>query len=379
MKNLSKSFLLFLILSFSSAGCYSEQNKNISQASVKTIKLSFVGDLMNHTNIFEFARISSDTFDFNPYFEFVKSEISSADFAIGNLETVVYGEGKKPNGYPMFNAPIEYLEALKSAGFDILATANNHIADFGNKGVLNTLLNISDKGLEYVGTNLTSEESKKIKIFKKNGISFALLNYTYNLNRKYSFSDEYSVNLIDTTKIKKDLEKAKNEKPDFIVIYYHFGDEYKNYPNSFQKKIVDFSIKNGADIIVGSHPHVLQPFEVRIDSFKQIQNIIAYSLGNFISNQRQKYTDGSGILNIFLSKSNETSKIDSVEFISTWVFRGKINEKNTYRILPADFENYAANNFLTYVDKEAMQKSIENNKKILNKSIGIKKDYLKIK
>jgi len=372
--------LIFLTLGFES--CFSEEKKNHQNEKANQIKLSFTGDLMNHKNIFEFARISKDSFDFNPYFEFVKDEISSADFAIGNLETVIYGENKIPTGYPTFNAPVQFLEALSNNGFDILTTANNHITDYRKEGIIKTLENINKRKLNYVGTSISKEESNQIKIFSKNGISFALLNYTYDLNIKnLSKSENFYVNLIDSAKIKKDLERAKNESPDFIVVIYHFGEEYKTIMNKNQKQLVDFSFRNGADIIIGHHPHVMQPFEVQVDNQNsKISKFAAYSLGNFISNQRQRYTDGSGILNIYLSKKNQISQIDSVDFVPTWAFRGKINGKETFRILPAQTsENLSRYDFLNEFDRKKMLNSINDNWNIINKFSRVREKLLRLK
>lgn len=382
MKNSSKLFLFLFLTTLSFESCQSQQKHSQVNESSKSLKISFVGDLMNHTDVFEYARVTSDSFDFNPYFDFVKDEISSADFAIANLETVVFGESKKPSGYPLFNAPISFLDALKFAGFDILALANNHITDYKKEGIIKTMQNIRAKRMESVGAFATLLSKDSVKIFKGNDISFALLNYTYDLNiHNLSPNDKYMVNIIDSNEIKKDIQLAKNYKPDFIVLYYHFGDEYKVLPNNFQKKIVQISINSGADIIIGSHPHVLQPIEMIVDSTKnELKKLVAYSLGNFISNQRKKYTDAGGILSIYLSKNNNKAKIDSVEFIPTWVFKGNIDGKRTYRILPNKFlEMNSAKNFLSDNEKLKMKNSIQLNKEIIKKFTGNNKDYFKIR
>lgn len=384
MKNFSKIFLFFLLTTLSFESCQSQQKHTQVNESSKSLKISFAGDLMNHTDIFEYARVTSDSFDFNPYFEFVKDEISSADFAIANLETVVFGEDKKkkPSGYPLFNAPINFLDALKFTGFDILTLANNHITDYRKEGIIRTMQNVRAKGIESVGAYASFVSKDSVKIFKKNDISFALLNYTYDLNiHNLSLNDKYIVNIIDSNVIKKDIQLAKNYNPDFIVIFYHFGDEYKTLPNSFQKKIVQISINSGADIIIGSHPHVLQPIEMIVDSTKnEVKKLVAYSLGNFLSNQRQKYTDAGGILSIYLSKNTNKAKIDSVEFIPTWVFKGNIDGKKTYRILPNQFlEMNSERNFLSDNEKLKMKNSIQMNNEIIKKFLGKNKDYLKIR
>lgn len=382
MKNSSKILLFFLITTLSFESCQSQQKHSQVNESSKSLKISFVGDLMNHTDVFEYARVTSDSFDFNPYFEIVKDEISSADFAIANLETVIFDEGRKPSGYPLFNAPINFLDALKFAGFDILALANNHITDYRKEGIIKTLQNINAKRMKSVGAYASLVSKDSVKIFKGNDISFALLNYTYDLNiHNLQTSDKYMVNILDSNVIKKDIQSAKNYKPDFIVIFYHFGDEYKTLPNSFQEKFVQISINSGADIIIGSHPHVLQPIEMIVDSTNnEVKKLVAYSLGNFLSNQRQKYTDAGGILSIYLSKNNDKAKIDSVEFIPTWVFKGIIDGKRTYRILPNQFlEMNSEKNFLSDNEKLKMKNSIQMNNEIIKKFSGNNKDYFKIR
>ena len=308
--------------------------------SVFTLKISVVGDLMCHAPQYNSARIAkTDSFNFNPVFSQIKPYLEKADFALGNLETVIAKNNKNLSGYPNFNSPHEFLSALKYAGFDILFTANNHSLDRGRSGVVRTIAQIKSAKMNSVGTYLSGSDRDSIRIFKKNGISFALLAYTYGTNGyQISKKNNFLISTIDKQKMKADLLKADKYFPDLVIVYFHFGNEYQRFPSKFQKEIVKFAIKNGADIILGSHPHVLQPVEKfkslsgRIDS-----GLVAYSLGNFISNQRWRYSDAGGILNISIGKDKDKDSVyfSSLSFLPTWVYKGIVNGKVQYQILPS--------------------------------------------
>ena len=308
--------------------------------SVFTLKISVVGDLMCHAPQYNSARIAkTDSFNFNPVFSKIKPYLVKSDFTCGNLETVISKNNNNLSGYPNFNSPEEFLSALKNSGFDILFTANNHSLDRGRSGVVRTIAQIKSAKMNSVGTYLSKRDRDSIRIFKKNGISFALLAYTYGTNGyRISKKNNFLISTIDKQKIKADLLKADKYFPDLVIVYFHFGNEYQRFPSKFQKEIVKFAIKNGADIILGSHPHVLQP----VEKFKSLSGrvdsgLVAYSLGNFISNQRWRYSDAGGILNISINKSieNDSTYISSLSFLPTWVYKGIVNRKVKYQILPS--------------------------------------------
>jgi len=340
---------------------YSEHSENVliiksneKIDSIVTISVSFVGDLMCHSTQYNYAYVADDSFDFNGVFSEVKEYLSSADFTIGNLETVLGGRELGYSGYPFFNAPDDFLFALKEAGFDFLITANNHALDQGEEGLRSTLRKLNESGIKYTGTSLKQEERDSYRIITINGINVAVLAYTYGTNDiPIPKRKEYLINIIDTTIIKDDILKVKNYRPDIVLVYFHFGEEYSREPGSFQKDIVQKTIGYGADIIIGSHPHVVQP----VNYFKTINGnldtgFVAYSLGNFISNQRWRYSDVGAILTMDISKNQFTDSVylSNVSCVPTWVYKGNTQRGKEFIILPASITS--ENPVMTYLTEE---------------------------
>lgn len=357
MKNLLFLFLIALIsfYFFSSTKNLVEEKKTFTS---KEISFSFVGDLMCHSPIYENSKVKKDSFDFNPIFEEIKNYLSQADFTIGNLETVVAGNEFSFSGYPNFNSPIEYLTALKNAGFDVLINANNHSLDRGIVGAIKTIENIERNGLLHIGTAKNEIERDSILILEKNEIKVGLLAYTYGLNgNNLPKSKKFLINIIDTTLIKKDISKAK-PKVDVVIVYLHFGEEYQRVPNKFQVELANQIFSFGADVIIASHPHVIQPIEIMND-----KNFVAYSLGNFLSNQRWRYSDSGMILN-FTFEKNDSNKIrvKNLSVTPTWVYKGTINKQTQFRIIKADTSNYPK--YFSAIDKLKMKQSFLDTKKI---------------
>ncbi|MDP2036812.1 MAG: CapA family protein, partial [Ignavibacteria bacterium] len=327
---------LFLILTVASVSFYFfSQLPRTKQKEIvhrKTISFSFVGDLMCHSPQFESARVSVDSFDFRPTFKEVKELLSKSDFTIGNLETVIAGKKARYTGYPYFNSPEEYLAALKNAGFDILVTSNNHSMDRGITGINKTIENVGKHGMLNYGTYNSAESREQILIVEKNGIRIALLAYTYGLNGNYLPKQKsYAVNLIDTSLIKIDIANARQQNADAVLVYFHFGEEYERKANLYQKEIARRTISYGADLIIASHPHVIQPVEFfESPNSKLDQGFIAYSLGNFISNQRWRYSDCGVILNFTLEKiSTDKIILDTISVEPVWVAKERINGRNS--------------------------------------------------
>ena len=369
---------LFSFLLFASLICFQNcipsetQSFPIKSDSTATITISVVGDIMCHTPQFEYARVSKDSFDFNPVFRYVAEYLSTSDFTFGNFETVTAGKEEKYSGYPMFNSPSYLLDALKNAGFDLLTTSNNHSLDRGEGGVRKTIIELKNRSINYNGTYMSHADRDSIRIFDIKGISIAFLAYSYGTNgNPIPKGKSYLINLIDFDLIRVDIQKAKSLKPDLILVHYHFGEEYKREPNSFQKMVVDSTIKMGADIIIGGHPHVLQPFQfIKSDHSVFDSVFVAYSLGNFISNQRKRFTDAGGILTITISKNilNNTLKITNVEVMPIWVFKGYTGNKNEFIILPSIIDsNDTLISFLNNNQRNKLIMSIDDAKEILAK------------
>ena len=253
-----KNYILTIFILYSGSYCFSSGEKD----STVTIRISVVGDLMCHSPQYDYARVSKDSFDFNPVYREVKKYFEESDFVFGNLETVTAGKNKVYSGYPLFNTPDEYITALYNAGFHLLTTSNNHSLDRGEYGVLKTIEQIKQNGLLYNGTFNSAEDRNTIRIIDIKGIKVAFLAYTFGTNGiPVPEGKSYLINLIDFDLIKADVEKARETGADIVLVHYHFGEEYKREPTSYQKEVVLKTISFGADIIIGGHPHVLEPVQ----------------------------------------------------------------------------------------------------------------------
>jgi len=378
MKNLFQIFLFitFSILSFyylSISFDYTDKENAINERdTLITAAINIVGDLMCHSTQFNYAHVKDDSFDFNGVFSEVKQYLTDADFTIGNLETVLAGKKKRYSGYPYFNAPDDFLFAIKEAGFDFLVNANNHAIDKGAKGVERTIKKLDELGINYTGAYLSQNDRDSIRIININGIHFAILAYTYSTNGiSIPKGKEYIINLIDYDLIEKDIARARKERVDIVLVYFHFGEEYQRLPNIYQKEVVNNTINAGADIIIGSHPHVVQP----VDYFKTNKanldsGFVAYSLGNFISNQRWQYSDAGIIVKINISKNilSDSVYISGISYLPTWVFKGNTEKGREYIILPSSktYED-SLYSYLSKSDREKMQQAFEDTKYIFTK------------
>jgi poly-gamma-glutamate synthesis protein (capsule biosynthesis protein) len=361
-----KIFIVYFLFSFltSFRNCFTSEGKGVANAQIDStisITISVVGDIMCHAPQFEYARVSKDSFDFNPTYRYISEHLSKSDFTFGNLETVTAGAKEKYSGYPRFNSPVQLLDALKNAGFDLLTTSNNHSLDRAEFGVRKTIEELNKREINYNGTYVSQSDRDSIRIFNIREITIAFLAYSYGTNgHPIPNGKSYLINLIDMDLIQKDIEKAKSLKPDLILVHYHFGSEYQREPNQFQRDVVQRTVEYGADIIIGGHPHVLQPVQFIESKVSNLDSVfVAYSLGNFISNQRKRYTDAGGILTLEISKNNlsQQIRIKDVQFTPTWVFKGNTGIKNEYLILPTSTS--LGDTILTFLGKHDIKKMNE--------------------
>lgn len=334
---------------------------------ISNINLLAVGDIMFHSPQYRAAfHKETSSYDFTPTFKYVKKYIEEASIALGNFETVTAGEDIGFSGFPRFNTPKESLLALKETGFDILSTANNHSLDHGKKGLINTINNINEYNMKNIGTYKEPQEGFLIKEIE--GIKIGFLSYTYGLNGMDSTLTKeelsYMVNRIDEEKIKKDIEDLKSLEVDIITVFIHWGHEYHREPSEYQIQLGSKMVEWGANIILGSHPHVIQKSEIINKDGKD--NFIIYSMGNFLSNQRREtmensYTEDGIMINLGIEKnltSGETV-IKDIQYIPTWVHRYRdINGKLTYEILPLnDYINGELDIAITDSIKDRLKKS----------------------
>ncbi|WP_077368683.1 CapA family protein [Anaerosalibacter sp. Marseille-P3206] len=314
---------------------------------VSTATILAAGDVMFHKpQIIGAYDSKSGTYDFNDCFQYVKKYIEKADLSLVNFETVTAGSDRGFHGYPNFNSPVESLEALKNSGFDILSTANNHSLDQGKVGLVNTIEALKKYGFKNIGT--FNEPGDKILIEKINDINIGLLSYTYGCNgMEYTLTEEElnnMINLIDEERIKTDIEKAVEMGSDLVVVFIHWGNEYQREPSEEQLELGRKMVEWGANIVFGSHPHVIQKSEIIEHNGKD--NFIIYSLGNFISNQRRetinnKYTEDGIMVTVEVEKdfSKDETIIKNITYTPTWVYKYSKDGVAKYEIIPIDESN----------------------------------------
>jgi poly-gamma-glutamate capsule biosynthesis protein CapA/YwtB (metallophosphatase superfamily) len=311
---------------------------NLTQKDFKSsATITAVGDILIHSLVYNAAKTNTG-FDFSPMFSEVKPYLESADLTFANQETMIGGKELGLSTYPRFNSPYELAEALKESGVDIVSIANNHTIDRGVQAVLNATNYYNKIGIQYTGGYASKEDSQLIRTIKRNGISFSFLAYTYGTNGiPIPEEQPYIVNLIDLPKISKDIELAK-EISDVVVVSLHFGNEYQRMPSEEQKQIATAVIGAGADLILGHHPHVLQPMEW-IETENGNKGFVVYSLGNFLSGQKSIYREIGGIFTLTVNKevSNGLTSItlQNPSFISTYVSRA-----HQYKIVPLENASY---------------------------------------
>ncbi len=305
----------------------------------ESISLLFVGDIMGHTPQIRSAEVKKNRlYNYKPCFEYVAPIIRQADLAIGNLEVTLPGEPPY-RGYPIFRSPDDLARDLKWAGFDLLVTANNHANDGRKKGVLHTIETLRKLGIHQTGTFNNKKEKALLYplIVQKKGFKLAFLNYTYSTNN-IATTPPTIVNSLNRYSMERDIAKAKKQQPDAIILIVHWGDEYQLIENENQRKLAAWLSEKGVDIIIGAHPHVVQPITTITKNKRtnQQKTLVAYSLGNFISNQDQPHTDGGIMLEIELRKSAATKKtsIHQTRFIPIWRYIQKSSKKDTYQVLP---------------------------------------------
>jgi len=302
------------------------------------LSLVFAGDIMGHDEQIRGAwKDATKSYDYEPTFRYIRPFIEEADIAIGNLEVTLAGPSY--TGYPQFSSPDDLAEAASAAGFDVMIQSNNHALDRGVKG-FNRTLNILDT-LDFIHTGTFRNPDERVinypLILEKNNIRIALLNYTYGTNGLI-IPPPCIINRIDTVMIKADLQKARLACPDFVIVTMHWGEEYQRTENRQQQQLAAFLFRHGADAIIGSHPHVIQPvrkyYPDPLDSSKY--NIVVYSLGNFVSNQRAQYKDGGILFRIQLLKSPGGTVVSDYNYLPYWVYRVDVTGLSTFYVLPVD-------------------------------------------
>lgn len=309
----------------------SKSQKKIEQE----ITFSAIGDILIHAPVYNDARVE-DGYDFTSMLDKINTYLHDSTITIANQETMIGGEALGLSSYPSFNSPYEVGDALKDSGVDVVSLANNHTLDRGEKAIQNAIKHWETIDMMYTGAYKDQVDREKVRIYEtEEGISIAFLSYTYGTNGiPVPSGKDYLVNLIDRDRISREVTMAK-EQADVVALSLHFGNEYERMPNETQKELVQFAADEGVDIVIGHHPHVLQPVEW-VTGKDGNKTIAAYSLGNFLSNQQDLYQRIGGILSFSIKKTiqgnNREIEIHSPKFIPTFV---KFNQGFTdYEVIP---------------------------------------------
>lgn len=313
--------------------------ENTPEQTDTTFTLTAIGDVMCHnTQYFDAYNSSTGEYDFSYVFEDVSYYIRNSNIAIANLETTFAGEQIGYSNYPRFNTPDALAYDLKELGIDVVSTAGNHSLDYGFNGLSRTIDVLNSADISHLGTYKTAEDQEKILFKYVKGIKIAFINYSYGTNGIPVPEDkDFCINLIDEKSIKEDIEKAKSQNADIIIACMHWGTEYNTSPNDTQKDLADFLFKNGINIILGGHPHVLQNMEKRtvtLEDGTTQDGFIVYSLGNFICDQNAKNTRSSIILDLTITKHTDNSvTIDNIDYIPTYMYKNNSSSGKKMKLL----------------------------------------------
>ena len=292
-------------------------------ADVQSVKISVVGDLMLHARQVEDAlrRGGGEVYDFNHSLSYIRRHFVHSDIVVGNLETTLAGPDIGFMDYPLFSAPDEFAHALRNAGFTLLTTANNHSLDHGEAALLRTIGTLRDLGITQVGTYATPADRDNITIIEKNGMTFAFLAYTYSTNGM-AIPRPYMVNMLDEILFTDDIRRAR-DLADFVIVLPHMGTEYETFTRPRYREVAMAMLQAGADAVLASHPHVLQPTElvtVTNPDGTRRTGFIAFSMGNFISGQRVRPREAGVIFHLYFERVGSAAPtMSAVSYTPTWV------------------------------------------------------------
>ena len=304
-----------------------------------TFTMTAIGDSLCHnTQYWDAYNKETGEYDFSYVYEDIRDYTKYTDITIGSLETTFAGEERGYSNYPTFNTPDSLAKALKNIGVDIISLAGNHALDYGYTGLCRTIDVLDDAGISHLGTYKTAEEQEQLLIKNIKGVNIAFINYTYGTNGiPVPSGKEYCVNLIDKDLIKKQIQQAKEQKVDIIVACMHWGTEYRTTANSEQEELANFLFENGVDIILGNHPHVLEPMEKRtitLEDGTEKEVFVVYALGNFTADQRDEITRDSAILNLTITKNIDGKiSIDKVDYVPIYMYKNTTVSTHKFKIL----------------------------------------------
>lgn len=378
-----------------------EDKKNDSSVSsvkseekeLKTVSSAYVvntGDIMVHSTQLDGARLSADNYDFSDFFKYIGKYMKKGDLSVGNLEVTFGGtQSGAYSGYPAFNTPDSLADTIKSAGFNFLLTTNNHCYDTGLFGLKRTAQVVKEKGFSFIGTKET-EKDPEYTVKKVNGIKLGITAFTYetkcdtagrkSLNGNIVSADANElINSFSYERINEFYKEAqkivkgmKNDGADKIIFYMHWGEEYQLKENTWQKSIAQELCNMGVDLIIGSHPHVVQPVALIHSESGEHTAVCAYSMGNAISNQRQElmhpecttgHTEDGMILSYKFDKLSDGSVVLSeFDIVPTWVNKYKGKSGYIYSMIPLETQNSGSEFSLDSSALSRSQRSYERTK-----------------
>lgn len=302
------------------------------------VRIVFAGDLMQHAPQVNAARQEDGSFDYSVCFQNVAPIFREADYAVLNLETTLT-ESAAYTGYPRFRSPVALAGQLAAMGIDAAVLANNHCCDGDSKGIGQTLRALDRHGIAHTGIFADSTDYRRNRVlrFDCRGIRFALLNHTYGTNG-IPVPKNRIVNLLDTAVMAADLRTIDRKEVDCVIAFVHWGAEYARRPDAAQRELSAWLHAQGVDLVVGSHPHVIQPWERAGHGFT------IYSLGNFVSNQRQRYSDGGLIAGIDITRHANGRLSYRLDLHTVWVqlpgYRLQTAESAPAQLRPSDLPAY---------------------------------------
>ena len=374
---------------------------------VSTATISATGDILMHLPCIEGGKTSNGSYNFEHYFKYVSDYIQQADYAVANLETTLAGldNGYKYSGYPAFNCPDDIVTTLQAVGFDMLLTANNHCYDTRTKGFQRTQKVVSEVGLDHIGT-VSSEMDPQYLVKNINGINVGMVCYTYEdnidpnvvapngIDMKTSdgkLINSFHINDLDTfyQRIEGQISEMKEQGAEALVLYIHWGVEYQLTENKTQNAIAQKMCDLGIDVIVGGHPHVIQPMELLTStSDENHKTLCLYSTGNALSNQRRDlmrldtgHTEDGILFNFTFAKySDGTVRVEDASVIPTWVnkYNSTTTGKDVYEIYPLDtqIEDWKTQMDMRDSTEENARASYDRTMKIVGDGLEDIQDYL---
>lgn len=341
-----KTFFLSLAILFAGCGATGARNAADSMADTITsgteenvpgITLLFAGDAMQHQAQLDQAKIrgGGKGYDYSQCFDLIAPTISEADYAVVNLE-VPLGGGPVYQGYPCFSSPDSYAVALKDAGFDMFLTSNNHCLDSGMKAARRTLTALDSIGVDHIGTYNDSIQRETLVPFIKDikGFKIGFLNYTYGTNG-IEPKDGMEVALIDRDRMAKEIAKTKKAGAEIVVVTVHWGVEYVLTQNRNQENLAKFLLDQGVDLVIGGHPHVIQPMMVVDNESTGKKSLVVYSLGNLISNMKTADTRGGALVRAVIERDTDGIARFKEANYDTFLSAKPTGNKDNFRVIPS--------------------------------------------